>query len=96
MAMPDPLAAITDAFTSFLFGKVESTRLPVRTSTGQAQAVYLPTAAPGLKEAWTATKPAITSVPCIAFQVNEKITIEPLPATTADATAMIAKYREGT
>src|SRR5690606_22950917 len=30
------------------FGKVETTRLPVRTSTGQAQAVYLPTAAPGL------------------------------------------------
>lgn len=48
MAMFDPLGALTDAFTSFLFGKVETTRLPVRTSTGQAQAVYLPTAAPGL------------------------------------------------
>ncbi|MFI9048132.1 ATP/GTP-binding protein [Streptomyces sp. NPDC053427] len=46
--MLDPLGALTDAFTSFLFGKVETTRLPVRTSTGQAQAVYLPTAAPGL------------------------------------------------
>ncbi|MBO0652729.1 ATP-binding protein [Streptomyces triculaminicus] len=46
--MLDPLATLTDAFTSFLFGKVETTRLPVRTSTGQAQAVYLPTAAPGL------------------------------------------------
>ncbi|MFF7728665.1 ATP-binding protein [Streptomyces sp. NPDC008001] len=46
--MLDPLASLTDAFTSFLFGKVETTRLPVRTSTGQAQAVYLPTAAPGL------------------------------------------------
>ncbi|GHF19186.1 ATP-binding protein [Streptomyces morookaense] len=46
--MLDPLAAVTDAFTSLLFGKVETTRLPVRTSTGQAQAVYLPTAAPGL------------------------------------------------
>lgn len=48
MAMLDPLSALTDAFTSLLFGKVETTRLPVRTSTGQAQAVYLPTAAPGL------------------------------------------------
>ncbi len=48
MPMLDPLAAITDAFTGFLFGRVETTRLPVRTSTGQAQAVYLPTAAPGL------------------------------------------------
>ncbi|CAM5243812.1 ATP/GTP-binding protein OS=Streptomyces fumanus OX=67302 GN=GCM10018772_28980 PE=4 SV=1 [Streptomyces fumanus] len=46
--MRDPLSVLTDAFTSFLFGKVETTRLPVRTSTGQAQAVYLPTAAPGL------------------------------------------------
>jgi hypothetical protein len=44
----DPLSALTDAFTSLLFGKSETTRLPVRTSTGQAQAVYLPTAAPGL------------------------------------------------
>lgn len=48
MAMFDPLGALTEAFTSFLYGKVETTRLPVRTSTGQAQAVYLPTAAPGL------------------------------------------------
>jgi hypothetical protein len=46
--MPSPLSLLTDAFTSFVFGKVETTRLPVRTSTGQAQAVYLPTAAPGL------------------------------------------------
>ncbi|AXI78327.1 ATP-binding protein [Peterkaempfera bronchialis] len=46
--MPSPLSALTEAFTSFVFGKVETTRLPVRTSTGQAQAVYLPTAAPGL------------------------------------------------
>lgn len=42
------MSAFTDAFTTLLFGKVETTRLPVRTSTGQAQAVYLPTAAPGL------------------------------------------------
>ncbi|MFC8717370.1 ATP-binding protein [Kitasatospora sp. NPDC057198] len=42
------LGKLTDAFTSTLFGRVETTRLPVRTSSGQAQAVYLPTAAPGL------------------------------------------------
>lgn len=46
--MRDPLSLVSDAFTALLFGKVETTRLPVRTSTGQAQAVYLPTAAPGL------------------------------------------------
>ncbi|QMU79651.1 ATP/GTP-binding protein [Streptacidiphilus sp. PB12-B1b] len=43
-----PVGGLTDAFGAFLFGKNETTRLPVRTSTGQAQAVYLPTAAPGL------------------------------------------------
>ncbi|MFB7127932.1 ATP/GTP-binding protein [Kitasatospora xanthocidica] len=42
------LGNLSEAFTSLMFGKVETTRLPVRTSTGQAQAVYLPTAAPGL------------------------------------------------
>lgn len=40
--------ATVDSFTSLLFGQVETRRLPVRTSTRQAQAVYLPTAAPGL------------------------------------------------
>ncbi|MEV6109081.1 ATP-binding protein [Streptomyces sp. NPDC051940] len=48
MGPQSPLEAITQAFTGLLFGKVETTRLPVRTSTNQAQAVYLPTAAPGL------------------------------------------------
>ena len=55
--MADPIGAVTDAFTSFLFGKVETTRLPVRTSTGQAQAVYLPTAAPGLGDVQRAVRP---------------------------------------
>jgi DNA helicase HerA-like ATPase len=40
--------SVTEAFTSLIFGKLETGRLPVRTSTAQAQAVYLPTAAPGL------------------------------------------------
>jgi type IV secretory pathway VirB4 component len=46
--MAAPVGGLSDAFTSFLFGKTETARLPVRTSSGQAQAVYLPTAAPGL------------------------------------------------
>jgi hypothetical protein len=40
--------AFTDAFAAFFFGRTETTRLPVRVSTNQAQAIYLPTAAPGL------------------------------------------------
>jgi len=39
---------LADAFTTVLFGKKETARLPVRTSTNQAEAIYLPTAAPGL------------------------------------------------
>lgn len=39
---------VTETFSNLLFGKNETTRLPVRTSSSQAQAVYLPTAAPGL------------------------------------------------
>ncbi|WP_419996806.1 ATP-binding protein [Streptomyces boninensis] len=44
----DILSQVTEAFTGLVFGKVETQRIPVRTSTNQAQAVYLPTAAPGL------------------------------------------------
>ena len=39
---------LIDGFTAALFGKKETLRLPVRTSSNQAEAVYLPTAAPGL------------------------------------------------
>ncbi|HZP52462.1 ATP-binding protein [Actinocrinis sp.] len=39
---------LAEAFTTVLFGKKETARLPVRTSTNQAEAIYLPTAAPGL------------------------------------------------
>jgi AAA-like domain len=39
---------LSDAFTAVLFGKRETGRSPVRTSTNQAEAIYLPTAAPGL------------------------------------------------
>lgn len=48
--MNDVLSLLAESFTDLLFGKVETQRLPVRTSTNQAQAVYLPTAAPGLGE----------------------------------------------
>jgi hypothetical protein len=41
---------LADAFTATLFGKRETGRAPVRTSTNQAEAIYLPTAAPGLGE----------------------------------------------
>ena len=39
---------LAEAFTTVVFGKKETARLPVRTSSNQAEAIYLPTAAPGL------------------------------------------------
>ncbi|GAA2000509.1 ATP-binding protein [Catenulispora subtropica] len=48
MAGRSVLDSLTEGFASLIFGKVETTRPPVRTSSSQAQAVYLPTAAPGL------------------------------------------------
>lgn len=47
----------------------------------------------GLREAWAAAKPQITSVPAIVLQVNNTITIESLPTTGADAAALVVKYR---
>jgi hypothetical protein len=48
MAGRSVLDSLTEGFAAMLFGKVETARPPVRTSSSQAQAVYLPTAAPGL------------------------------------------------
>src|SRR6266508_493394 len=42
------LSNASATFTNLLSGKIETQRMQVRTSTSQAQAVYLPTAAPGL------------------------------------------------
>jgi DNA helicase HerA-like ATPase len=42
------MRSLTETFTDLVFGRVETVRPPVRTSTNQAQAVYLPSAAPGL------------------------------------------------
>jgi hypothetical protein len=39
---------ISEGFATALFGKRETMRIPVRTSSNQAEAIYLPTAAPGL------------------------------------------------
>ncbi len=43
-------SAFTETLSNLLYGKRETTRLPVRTSTTQVQAVYLPSAAPDLGE----------------------------------------------
>lgn len=46
--MSTDLNDLVGGFTAALFGQNETKRLPVRTSSSQAQAVYLPNAAPGL------------------------------------------------
>lgn len=47
---------------------------------------------PGLAAMWAAAKPAVTTVPCVIIQVNDKVTIEPFPATAADALTLLKKY----
>lgn len=41
---------------------------------------------------WAAAKPLVPRTPCIAFEVNGKVTVEPLPATTLETLALINKY----
>lgn len=47
---------------------------------------------PGLSAMWTAAKPAITTVPCVVIQVNGNVTIEPFPASAAEALTLLKKY----
>lgn len=44
---------------------------------------------------WDAVKPKVTATPCLAIAVNDKVTLEPLPATPAAAVELLKKYREG-
>lgn len=48
-----------------------------------------------LKDLWAAVKPAVTSTPTVAIAVDSKVTLEPLPASTADMVKLLDKYREG-
>lgn len=55
---------------------------------------------PTMKAIWDVAKPEFappknTAVPALVIQVNDKVTIEPLPATQADAVTLLKKYREG-
>lgn len=47
----------------------------------------------GLREVWAKAKPALTEVPCVVLQANDKITIESLPATPAEGASLVAKHR---
>jgi hypothetical protein len=48
---------------------------------------------PTVKALWAAVRPQVTAVPCVAIEVNGKVTIEPLPETPAAAVALFKKYR---
>lgn len=41
---------------------------------------------------WAAVKPKVTAVPCVAIEVNGKVTIEPLPTTPAAMVTLLKKY----
>ena len=50
---------------------------------------------PTMQALWTAVKPKLTGLLCFAVEVNGNVEIVPLPATPADAVAMLAKYKGG-
>ena len=45
-----------------------------------------------LKGLWSAVKPKVTSTPALAIAVDDKVTLEPLPATPAAAVELLKKY----
>jgi len=45
-----------------------------------------------LKDVWAAVKPKLTSTPCFAIAANGVVTLEPFPATPADAVALLKRY----
>lgn len=47
---------------------------------------------PTMNALWEAVKPKVTSVPCIAIEVNGKVVIEPLAATPALQVEALKKY----
>jgi hypothetical protein len=48
-----------------------------------------------MKSLWAAIKPQITSVPCVAVEVNGHVEIIPLAATPLDMIAVFSKYKGG-
>lgn len=50
---------------------------------------------PTMAAMWNAVKPAVTTIPCAAVEVNGKVEIIPLGKTPAEMVATFKKYREG-
>jgi len=50
---------------------------------------------PAFAPLWAAVKPKITTTPCLVIAQNDRVTIEPPPATPEAAVALLAKYKEG-
>jgi hypothetical protein len=91
---------LTAAQTGIIFGNAVETYLTARTTKDGQTAGWRrrdkddagagDTA--GMNALWAAAKPKVTSVPCLAIQVNDKITLEPLPATAAETVALLKRY----
>lgn len=47
------------------------------------------------KAFWDKARPAAQGTPCIAFEVNGVVKVEPLPATAAATLELVKKYAEG-
>lgn len=91
---------LTAAQRAVIYGGAVETWLTANCTGGVAGWRRRDKDAPGEQDAtmaalWTAVKPKVTATPCIAVAVNDKVTLEPLPATPAAAVELLKRYREG-
>ena len=49
----------------------------------------------GVRAMWAKAKPLVKSVPCVAYEVNGRVSVQPLAATPAEQVAAVKKLREG-
>lgn len=92
---------VTAAQTSVLYGKAVEEFLEARTTKDGARPGWLrldkdqgppADAGPTMAALWAAVKPKVTATPCLAVAVNDRVVIEPLPATPADAVALLKRH----
>ncbi len=50
---------------------------------------------PTMRALWQAVQPKVTSVPCLAIEVNGKVEIVGLPGSPDAAVTLLKKYAEG-
>lgn len=89
---------LTAAQNGVLYGKAVEDYLTARCTGGKAgwgrrdKDADPATDTTPLKGLWAAVKPKVTSTPALAIAVDDRVTLEPLPATPAAAVELLKKY----